>query len=492
MSTATMLGDVVADPYASLMETQTFKGLIDMLVLACRDGIEAVPDAPPELRAFIEAMEATPDWVDMDLVREGARHERIPTAYVAPYVMRGAFVATFMNTYAALPMALTGTLGGRKAARRVHETASFFAVTTLPGALERDGRGFEAAAMVRLMHSMVRYNALKRSDAWDLGVYGIPVPQVDQMPAGLINVYVLASEALRKGRTEFNDRERSIVEFARYRCFLLGLPEELLPTTVEDTLHLLHARAALLRDGYDDQTCGALVRATMDCRLRTGDGPWDRAAEALEKSYSKSFFVNAFAGGKSAKAAEMGVSFGTADRVRVAVTAPFVIGRFLGPRGQHGPAPARRHRRPGDPEGQAPPRDLRQARVRDRRGRIQPVARVAPEPRLSVAGRGDRRFRLGPGEDVALEDRRRVERGEGQGDLPAGLSLLDGRAEDLDAADDRRLLAVDRHLIAQVDRRALDRAEHARLADGEEDLVDDEPEGAVRPRTGGRRVGLRP
>ncbi len=72
------------------------------------------------------------------------------------------------NTYAALPMALTGALSGKRAARRVNETASFFAVTTLPGALERYGPGFEAAAMVRLMHSMVRYNALKKSDKWDL------------------------------------------------------------------------------------------------------------------------------------------------------------------------------------------------------------------------------------------------------------------------------------------------------------------------------------
>ena len=83
--------------------------------------------------------------------------------------------------------------------------------------------------MVRLMHSMVRYNALKRSDRWDVGVYGIPVPQVDQMPAGLINVYLLALGLRRKGRNEFNDASVRSSEFGRYRCFLLGLPEELLP-----------------------------------------------------------------------------------------------------------------------------------------------------------------------------------------------------------------------------------------------------------------------
>src|SRR6201999_807661 len=146
IGTATLLGDVVADPYAALMNTHSVTQLIDM-------------------------------------VREGARQERIPAALLTPFITRGAFIATFTNTYAALPMALTGALSGKRAARRVNETASFFAVTTLPGALDRYGPGFEAAAMVRLMHSMVRYNALKKPDKlgrqWDTAIYGMPVPQVD-------------------------------------------------------------------------------------------------------------------------------------------------------------------------------------------------------------------------------------------------------------------------------------------------------------------------
>ncbi len=329
ISTTTMLGDVVADPYAALMAEQSLKSLIDMLKQACRHGIDAVPAPPPELEALIAAMEATPDWLDMELVHEGARHSRIPAAFLAPFITRGVFVATFMNTYAALPMALTGALGGQRAARRVNETASFFAVTTLPGALDRYGPGFEAVAMVRLMHSMVRFNALRRSDRWDVGVYGIPVPQVDQMPAGLINIYLLALQLRRKGRSAFNDRERAIVEFGRYRCFLLGLPEELLPDTPDEILHVMNARGALLRDGFDDSTCGELVRATMAAYLRADDTPFDRAAEAVEKSYSKAFFIRAFAGGEQETAGDMGVEFGVGDVARIAVTAPFVIGRMV-------------------------------------------------------------------------------------------------------------------------------------------------------------------
>lgn len=328
MSITTMLGDVVADPYATLMTERSFKSLIDMLKQACRTGIDTVPDAPPELAAFIAAMEATPEWLDMELVREGARQARIPAAFLSPFLTRGAFVATFMNTYAALPMALTGALGGQRAAKRVNETSSFFAVTTLPGALDRFGLGFEAAAMVRLMHSMVRYNALKRSDRWDLDVYGIPVPQVDQMPAGLLNLYVLAAQVRRRGRAEFTDTERALLEFGRYRCFLLGLPEELLPVTPDEILHVMHARAALLRDGFDDATCGELVRATMSAYLRADDTPFDRAAEAVEKSYSKAFFLRTFARGNQGLARKMGVSLGVGDVVRIAATAPLIIGRM--------------------------------------------------------------------------------------------------------------------------------------------------------------------
>lgn len=327
ISTATMLGDVAADPYAALMSTHSVAGLIDMLKTACRHGIEAVPHAPPELESFIGAMEATPEWIDFDLVREGARQERIPAALLAPFITRGAFIATFTNTYAALPMALTGALSGKRAARRVNETASFFAVTTLPGALDRYGPGFEAAAMVRLMHSMVRYNALKKSDKWDTAIYGIPVPQVDQMPAGMIGQYLLARKARQQGRTEFTAEERAAIEFARYRCFLLGLPPELLPAEPADIIHVMHARSALLRHGFDD-ICRELVQGTMAAYLRPDTTLFDRCAEAVEKSFSKLTFVRTFCGNDRDVAQAMGVSLGSIDLVRVALTAPFIIGRF--------------------------------------------------------------------------------------------------------------------------------------------------------------------
>lgn len=319
MRNFTMTGDKVADAYAALIPEYGFRKLVDMLDVACEQGLQAVPDAPKELVAFIRAMENTPDWVDMELVEQGAQQERIPMATISPFAIRGAFIATFMNKYSALPMAMTGTLSDTTSAKRVFETASFFTATTLPGALERFGNGFKAAAKVRLMHSMVRFNIM-HSGAWDVDTYGIPIPQVDQMPAGLIGVFLMSFKVLAKGRTEFTQEERAMVELSRYRCFLLGLPEDLLGETPEEIANLMMARHATLRSEFEDETCGILVRATMNAELSRDGSLLGQVKRWMERGFSKYFFIQNFCEGKVSNAESMGVSYTANDRVATVVT----------------------------------------------------------------------------------------------------------------------------------------------------------------------------
>ena len=314
----TMSGDRVADAYASLIPELGFRALVDMLDAACERGVDQVEGAPPELVAFIHAMEATPEWVDMALVEQGARAERIPMATATPLAIRGAFLATFLNKYAALPMTMTGTLSDEAAAKRVFETASFFTATTLPGALDRHGKGFQAAAKVRLMHSMVRYHLLS-SGRWDVATYGIPIPQVDQMPAGLIGVFLMSADLLRKGRTEFTAEEQARVELARYRCFLLGLPEDLLGETPQEIVDLLMARHVSLREGYDDEICGSLVRGTMAAELFDRSTVKGRVHTWLENGFSRFVLIKSFMGGDAAKAAAIGIEFDRKEKVAATV-----------------------------------------------------------------------------------------------------------------------------------------------------------------------------
>ncbi|CAA0079565.1 Uncharacterised protein [Halioglobus japonicus] len=314
----TMTGDSVADAYAALIPQYGFRTLITMLDDACEKGIEAVSDAPQELVTFIQAMEATPDWVDMTMVEKGARQERIPLATISPFVIRGAFIATFMNKYTALPMTMTGTLSDDKSAKRVFETASFFTATAMPGALSRFGSGFKAAAKVRLMHSMVRYNIM-RTGKWDVATYGIPIPQVDQMPAGLIGIFLLSFKLLAKGRTTFTPAERERVEMARYRCFLLGLPQDLLGETPEEIVDLMMARTVSLKDEFDEETCGVLIRGTMDAELFSDPSLRGRLHRWMEHGFSRYFLIQNFCQGKPARAKKLGVSYRIEDKVATGV-----------------------------------------------------------------------------------------------------------------------------------------------------------------------------
>jgi|HubBroStandDraft_1064217.scaffolds.fasta_scaffold33641_2 hypothetical protein len=318
----TMHGDPVADAYAALTPEHGFHGLIVMLQDACDHGVENVSAAPPELVRFIEEMERFPAWLDMKLIEQGARLERNNYAHRAPYVIRGGLIGTFMNKYSALPMALTGSLANKTAGRRVHETATFFTTTVMPGALERYGAGFKATAMVRLMHSMVRFNLLHRGDHWDVKTYGIPIPQVDQMPVGFVSIFPIALKALRQGRTAFTPAERARLELARYRCFLLGLPEELLEDTPQAIVNILLTRFATLRKGFDD-TCRALLHATMTTDLISD--PFDAW---LERGFSKVFFVAHFMRGGKQAAAKIGIRVSLGDYIAAAVAAILITARM--------------------------------------------------------------------------------------------------------------------------------------------------------------------
>ena len=324
MRNYTMTGDRVADAYAALIPEYGFGALVEMLDRACELGVDNLDDPPPELVALIRSMEDTPGWVDMDLVERGARAERVPMATATPFAIRGAFLATFLNKYAALPMTMTGTLSDSAARKRVFETASFFTATTLPGALDRQGKGFHAAAKVRLMHSMVRFH-LMSSGQWDVATYGIPIPQVDQMPAGTIGTFFMSARLLEKGRSEFTPDERATVELARYRCFLLGLPEDLLGDTPQEIVDLLTARHITLREGFDDEICGSLVRGTMDVDLFDQASLKGKVHAWLEDGFSRFVLVSNFLRGDTERAAAVGIEFGRRHKFAAVLAAAAVF-----------------------------------------------------------------------------------------------------------------------------------------------------------------------
>jgi hypothetical protein len=319
----TMHGDPVADAYAALIPQFGFQCLVTLLKEACARGVENTVSAPAELVAFIHDMEHFPAWLDKKLIERGARLERNAYAHRAPFIIRGGLLATFMNKYAAFPMVMTGALSSKSAAHRVNETAIFFTETVMPDVLDRHGAAFNDAAIVRLMHAMVRFNILSRGDRWDVKTYGIPIPQVDQMPAGLMSIFIIARNALDRGRTAFTPAERAHLELARYRCFLLGLPQDLLADTPQAIVDLLLTRHATLRKGFEDN-CAALVHAMLTADLTGDHSLRGRLHTWLERGYAKVFFVkNLIRGGKTA-AAKVGIDVGLTDYIAAAVASVLI------------------------------------------------------------------------------------------------------------------------------------------------------------------------
>src|SRR5699024_6932031 len=328
----TLLGDTVSDRYVALMRRgYRMKDLIHMLHEAWAKGIDAVPNAPEELYDFMQALETVPDWIDIELVKRGARVGRVFMSLLAPFSIRGAFIATFMNKYSGMPMALTGALSRKGSGKqRINETASFFTAATLPGALDRTGGAFMAAGMVRLMHSVVRFNLLTRSKSWDYPTYGIPIPQVDQMPAGMIAAFINALEVVASGGEHFNERQQGTVELCRYQSYLLGLPEDLLPNTPHSIFNHMITYAGTLRDGYDEETCGALVRSTMSAYRPQDRRITSRIYNQVETSFSKVYFRRVLLrGSDKSKAQEMGVEPNALDYLLSGAASAYITPQIM-------------------------------------------------------------------------------------------------------------------------------------------------------------------
>lgn len=326
----TMLGDRVGDAYAGLIPEYGFKRLVDMVEEACDRGVENVEGAPPELIDFMAEMERVPDWIDMDLVLRGVELDRNTMTNLFGFAVRGGFLGTFMNKYAALPMAITGALTERTAGKRARETGSFFVASVLPGALERGGVGFKSAAMVRLMHSMVRFNIMRKG-RWDSSVYGVPIPQIDQMAAGNSAAFFLSLKVLKKGRNHFTPDERAVVEFNRYRSYLLGVPQDLLPTTPQEIVDTMATRHATLRRAWDDDTCGALVRATMAADIASEEKRSEKLLSQFERSFAKFVLGKMYLDGDFDRVREIGIPVTFVDVLRAMVAVGYLatkVGRY--------------------------------------------------------------------------------------------------------------------------------------------------------------------
>ena len=111
---------------------------------ALEHGIDSVPDAPAALRDFFAAVEDRPDWVDDDLLEQGARASRRIGPDGQDILAYGSLLGGYRTAAGLEPLVRSGRLAGKDALRRVGETGAWWLGCTSPGGMEQVRRGLAA------------------------------------------------------------------------------------------------------------------------------------------------------------------------------------------------------------------------------------------------------------------------------------------------------------------------------------------------------------
>lgn len=223
---------------------------------AVREGVDAVPDCPAPLRAFMDQV-AAPAWLDPALVDEGARFIQ-STGMAAPYVLRDlALMGGYLLSGFNQSLVLTGALS-QGTARRVAETGKWWIDCTEEGGLLPGGEGYRGTLHVRMVHGLVRRN-LDRREEWDHARWGLPLNQVD-MAATYLGFCVVMLGGLRKMGIPVTAREsRAVMHLWKYAGWLMGVDQRWLVERERDGIVLLHH--AMMTQSRPDWTSQELGRA---------------------------------------------------------------------------------------------------------------------------------------------------------------------------------------------------------------------------------------
>ncbi len=85
------------------------------------------------------------------------------------------------------------------------------------------------------------------------------------------------------------------------------------------------ARTLSLKEEFDDDTCGVLIRGTMDAKLFDDPSITGRLHRWMERGFSKYFLIQNFCDGKPARAEKLGISYRFEDKLAAAVAIVVVL-----------------------------------------------------------------------------------------------------------------------------------------------------------------------
>ncbi|GAA3542373.1 hypothetical protein AFL01nite_09610 [Aeromicrobium flavum] len=187
---------------------------------ALEQGVPA--DAPAALAEFFAVVLREPDWLDRDLVDEGARVFRRFGRNAADVLLQLSLIGGYRFGGPPDLLVATGGLSGSSTRRRLAETQSWAVAVTTPGELIPHGAGWRATVHVRAMHALVNHAFEPR---WDIGRWGLPINQADQ--AGTLGLFdgavLIGVKAL--GVPVSRRESRAVMHLWKYVGWLMGVDD---------------------------------------------------------------------------------------------------------------------------------------------------------------------------------------------------------------------------------------------------------------------------
>jgi hypothetical protein len=228
---------------------------------ALRDGVAAVDDPAPALVEFFDVVSEVPDWVDWDLLAQGARAYRRFGQNAADILVVLSLIGGYRFGGPTDLLVATGGLSGDMTVLRLAETQKWTVSLSVPGALRPGGEAWRLTLHVRAMHALVNE---RFTPQWDVERWGLPINQADQAATlGLFDAVVLLGvRAL--GVPVSRADSRAVMHLWRYVGWLMGVDEDLLVDSERErhriNYHVLMAQADISEAGP------LLARAIVDAQ----------------------------------------------------------------------------------------------------------------------------------------------------------------------------------------------------------------------------------
>jgi len=248
-------GDPLADAFVADIAALGHGRAMRLLRTACREGIEAVPDAPASLRALFTALDAVPAWVDLPAIEAASRHTSRYSRAAGIVLGAASLVSGYANAAASRPLEMTGRYIENAGARTI-EVGSWLKAVNQPGGLDRYGEGFELTVRVRIIHALVRAS-LRDSPDWDHAAWGVPICQ-SYLAYTLVEFALIPLRGMRRiGAPYLPEEEAAAYARWRYLGHLLGIEEALLPRDAaeQERLEAIYLETRPVTDDF----CRALV-----------------------------------------------------------------------------------------------------------------------------------------------------------------------------------------------------------------------------------------